>query len=62
MTARQTRAKIRRVARKIGTFADLAEELSVMANKNISGSGVYQWLVRGIIPDFWMPYIDKLDA
>jgi len=64
MTARQTRAKIKRIAKKYGSYRALADKLSYYFtdnDKTISGSGTYQWYVRGIIPEYWAQYMDELD-
>lgn len=60
MNARQTRAYIKKNKDKSGSYRELAEKLEQRSGREISGSGVYQWYVRGIIPEFWIEFMESI--
>jgi hypothetical protein len=60
MNRRDTIRKIKKLASKAGSYEAFAVELSTLSDRAISGQGVYQWMLRGKIPKYWWPFVEKL--
>lgn len=67
MNRREVRRFLDKKAKKLGSYAALAEKLTELRSDierdkkiKISGPGVYQWRVRGVISAVWRDYLEAI--